>query len=273
MSIAIAQLKKMFPRTAREAIRPIYDYSLAIKYDRKLRRLGVNKKRLLIMGTIARSGLHKMKFMMANYVKLTSGIDDGPVKSEEMWSMFPNNWWYAYWFRQPAIPFEKPTPHLARIGLDDLTMVHTPYPRFCWNQSKVLHLYRNPLDYGVSAYYWNFKYYPERWPDVTTPVHALSETIDGYITMYLSYKKAALQKNTNILRMSYEDLITEPQRCLSEMLTWLGTLPDPSLVETACEYSSTTSIRNLEERDGPMTVHPATKETGRFLRNGSIGPS
>ncbi|MQF67070.1 sulfotransferase domain-containing protein [SAR202 cluster bacterium AD-802-F09_MRT_200m] len=264
-------LKKVVPAPVRKAMRPIYDYSLYMKYNRKLNRLGVNKKRLLIMGTIARSGLHKMRFMLANYLKLATGTSDGPVKSEEMWSMFPNDWWYVYWFRHPAMAYKSPTPLLEQFGLDDLTEIHTVYPSYCWDQSKVLHLYRNPLDFAVSYYHWAFKYYPERWPNVANPVDVMDILLDDYATMYVSYQKAALRKDTNVLRFSYEELMTDPQTCLSATLTWLGTTVDQSLVELACEYSSTASIRQLEERDGPMADNPVTRITGRFLRDGSIG--
>ena len=155
------------------------------------------------------------------------------------------------------------------MGIDDFPMQHGPYQSPHWDSSRVLHLYRNPLDYAVPWYFYNFQFRTSQTGSVSGPVEVFDRYIDRYMEIYLSYRKVAATGQSNMLRISYEDLTTSPQNYLNIILRWLGTEPDPSLIDRSIEYSSRDTIREFEDLDG--TFDDTEDFTGKFVRDGSIG--
>ena len=261
------QLGRGLPRPIKEALRPIYNRTRYMRYEWNLRRLGSSKDRLLIIGTIPKSGLHYMRFLLGNYLRLLGGVADGPGSPNELKAMFPNRWQEAYTSWPPE--YRQPTPLLKLVGIDDFPMQHGPYQSPHWDSSRVLHLYRNPLDYAVSWYFYNFHYRTNRSQLVSGPDEVLDQNLDHYAGIYLSYREQALAGKTNLLRVSYEDLVSFPEERFAMILHWLNLETEPSLIERATEYSSRNTIKQFEERDG--TFDDTEDFTGKFVRDGSIG--
>lgn len=260
-------IKQALPKPVTDVIRPWYNCALNLSYERYLRHQHLRKDRLLILGTIQKSGLHYMRFFLSNYVRLLSGTSHGPVVSKEMHSMFPNTWYEAYINPQNYLPA---TPHLRLIDLDDISRTHSPYQQPFWDQSKVLHLYRNPLDYAVSNFFYTYEYRSSRAGRVSGPVETLWIHLAQYAKSYVSYRDAVKSGNSNIYRLSYEELITNPNTCFSRVLDWLGVKVNPDALATAAQYSHRDTIRSMEEQDGPL-VYMIEDFTGTFVRDGSIG--
>ncbi|MCK5706700.1 MAG: sulfotransferase domain-containing protein [Candidatus Aureabacteria bacterium] len=257
-------------------MRNLHSYSVDILYENRLKQLNMNKKQLLILGTIARSGTHYSKFLIGNYLKLAAGNSDGSLTGEEMYSMLPNRWYKSY-LNVRNMPFgsiwpdeyKKPTPHLELLGLQDIARSHEIYQTRFWDDSPVLHLYRNPLDYAVSIYYYMYKN-RQGAIKVKSPVEVLDLRFNSYVRMYMSYRMAARAGNAKLLRISYEDLKRYPETCLRIILRWLGVEPRDSLVNLAVQYSAIKNVKKLEEAGG--VVNPtATSLKGKFARDGSIG--
>jgi hypothetical protein len=238
-----------------------------IKFSRFLDSRKIDKSRLLILATTPRSGTNYMQFLFANYLKLLSGTSDGPVDANTKNSMLPNTWAASYISQKS---FQTPTSNLKLIGLDDLVATHTRYQDPHWNNSKVLHIYRNPLDFVVSTYFFVYEYRTSRVGNMANPVDVMDNHLGAYADVYRSFREAARSGNRNLLRVAYEDLITYPAATFRIILRWLGLEADISLVELATQLSSTESIRKLEDRDGPIDPVIDTPG-GRFVRDGSIG--
>ena len=160
------------------------DYPLNLRCVMHLRRLGIKKARLLILGTIPKSGRTYVLFVIANYLRMASDTANGPVTMNELRAMFPNEWGKAY---VGSRKFTSPTPHLKLIGLDDLAICHHPYQSLYWNRSKVVHLYRNPLDYAVSRFFYSYEYRSTRVGTIAGPVEVMDVYMDAYASNYLSY--------------------------------------------------------------------------------------
>jgi len=271
-------IKQALPTPVKSGLRNSYDFVINHPYERKLKALNTCKSRLLILGTIARSGTHFTKFLIANYLKAYISEGDVPVSPEEMNSMFPNNWHLSY-LNVYQMPFgnvfpdnvEKPTPLLQHIGIDDFTRSHALYQKYYWDQSPVLHLYRNPLDYAVSMYHYMHKNRPDgRTPEVDEPYEVLDLRFENYVRMFHSYRDAARQGNRKVLRISYEDIKRYPQPCLRIILRWLGVEPREAHVELAAHNSSIGNIKKMEKKGG--IINPtAALQKGEFARDGSIG--
>ena len=221
---------------------------------------------MMILTPPGRSGTNYTKFLIANYLKLLTGTSEGPVDANTMRDMFPNTWDHAY---IGARNYANPTPGLDLLGLDDLADIHSPYQTPYWDGSKVLHIYRNPLDYFVSHYYFTYEYRSKRAGTVADPVEVMGLHLENYAVNYLSYRKIAQSSRTNLLRLTYEDLITYPEATLRIVLRWLGVEADSRCVELATEYSSRDTMRKIEDRDGP--IDPIIDADRKFVRNGSIG--
>lgn len=282
------KLKVLLPKPIKSVLRKWYRRTLVNRYECFLRKLEIKQNQLLILSTIARSGTHYTKFLFANYIKLASGIDNGPVTPKEMNSMLPNIWHYAYLGGHPFSPagtrkFKKPTPDLALLGLVDIPRSHYPYMHSYWGKSPILHIYRNPLDYAVSIYHYKFKDQKRDlstsnnglttagdMPTIANPVEALEYRFDDYVNMYLSYRSEAQRSRPQLLRMSYEDLKRSPEACLRMIIRWLGIEPHSSTTEKAVHYSSIKTVNQLERPGG--TIQPErTYVKGKFARDGSIG--
>ncbi len=269
-------IKKIIPKSVETKLRYAYEFSVDYLYEHRLKNLGVKKNKMLILGTIARSGTHYTKFLLANYLKVLSGDLSGPVTPEEMGAMFPNNWHLSY-LNVREIPFGKifpdeykePTNLLELIGLDDFTRSHALYQRCFWDESPVLHLYRNPLDYSVSYFHYMHKN-RVNGGGVKDPFEVLEQRFENYVAMYKSYEAAARSGKSKILRLSYEDMKCHPVPCLRIILRWLGIEPLEEHLQLAAENSEIKKIQSFE-KSGEKVNPTANLSKGMFARNGGIG--
>lgn len=272
--------KSMIPKSFIPTLRYGYEFVVDYGYRYRLQKLGVNRERMLILGTIARSGTHYTLFLLANYLKIadSKGNDMTAVRPSEMNQMFPNNWHLSY-LNSRKIPVgpifsgkhHKPTKLLDLIGLNDISRSHVLYQTRFWKKSPVLHIYRNPLDYAVSYYHYmhkNRKSESKTMPN--NPFEVLQMQFENYVAMYKSYEAASRDCNRKILRMSYEDIKTKPVPCLRIILRWIGIEPKEEYLECAVNNSSIEVIKNMES--GGEIVNPtANLKKGKFARNGNIG--
>ena len=60
-------------------------------YKPLLRQQGLREERMLVIGTIARSGTHYAMLLLSNYLAAIQGRSE-PVTPSEMNDMFPNTW-------------------------------------------------------------------------------------------------------------------------------------------------------------------------------------
>lgn len=258
---------RVIPKRLINLIKPGYHSARSLRYSAFLKSRKISKSRMLILGTPGRSGTHYMRFLFANYIRLLSGTSDGPIDSKTLNSMFPNKWGEAYF---GVRTFQHPTADLGLIELDDLTHTHDKYRAPYWNNSKILHIYRNPLDFCVSTFFFRYEYRTSHVGTVVNPVEVMNDHLEAYAANYRSYREVAGRGNSQILRVSYEDLISFPAPTFRMILRWLGVEAKTDLVEIATKYSSRESIRKIEDRDGPIDTMIDTPE-GRFVRDGSIG--
>ena len=257
-------MKSIVPNPIIQARRDLRSRSINIRYEKYLQGQGSAKHRLLILATIEKSGTNFMRYLVANYLKIADGTSTGPVTPVEMHQMFPNYWYTAY--IDPR-DYQKPTPLLAGLGMDDFTHIHAAYWKYVWDSSKVLHLYRNPLDYAVSCYFYYYVHGTPTWRGtVSGPVEVLDKRLEQFATLYASYRFRDSGEDKDILRMAYEDLVREPQQCLLKVLKWMGVEPDPGFAEAAVANSTRDSITQME-RDLPEDL----TDDLTIVRDGSIG--
>ena len=251
---------------------PIYN----IYYKRKLKKINLAPENMLIIGTIARSGTHYIMLLLANYIAYKINNSKG-FSPSEMNDLFPNNWHLSY-VNYHNIPFgdfysgtlNKPDQVIKNIGVDEVTRSHSIFQKIFWKDSKVLHLYRNPLDYSVSLYNYKHKKRPDRIDRKSSPHEVLQEKFENYVAMYKSYSYAAKSGKYYHLRIAYEELIRDPIFYLGSILRWLGNEPDQAGINFAVEMSSIKKTRELEDKGS--VVNPTAKDLkGSFISSGQVG--
>ena len=270
MGVSTSILKQVLPRQAIRIVRPLHHRLEVLRYEWDIWRLHVNKNRLLILATIPKAGRTYMKFLLANYLRLVGGTGDGPLNAREMELMLPNRWDGQYWGGSTR-KLRTPTPHLKLLGLQDTADTHMAYRSPFWDGSRVLHMYRNPLDFAVSRFFYGFEFLPDGPDSISGPVAVLDRSIGECAEAYLSFREVVKAGHADVFRLSYEDLIRDPQVCFTTVLKWLGVDADPHLVEVAAQYSSKDNIAQLEEESGDLVLTVAMRNRGVHLRDGSIG--
>ena len=271
----IRDIAKTFPggRLAEQIIKKLVYETF---YRRHLTGNHISENRLLIIGTIARSGTHYAMLLLTNYINLISGFKN-QIGPKEMNKMLPNNWHLNYmsYNKLPLGPFiesfpKKPNKQISNIGIDEITRSHSIFQNIFWKQSQILHLYRNPLDYSVSLFNYKHKKRADLPKRCKEPKEVLELKFNNYCDMYNSYKHAAKTGKYRILRISYENLITEPEFYLKSVLTWLGNEPNDNLIKKSIEYSSIKKVKTAEKSGG--AVNPEAKDLkGSFISSGQIG--
>ena len=267
--------RHFIPRPFKAVMRPSYRYVQNLRYEMFLRRIGTSKKEILILATITKSGTHYMRFLIANYIKHLRNGQDNPVAAREIDALFPNGWHHAYLSERSYKP---PTSLLRLIGLHDIPRSHIPFQRPFWNNSRVLHIYRNPLDYAVSLYMYKYEYYAHLSGTMSGPVEVLDEHLDDYVEMYLSFRKTEKEGKTSLLSITYEDLIRYPEVSLGTILRWLGFEPVPAVVDKAVQFSSEhltalVGAGEIWQRNGTVPVNSKliSDFTNKLIEKGSIG--
>lgn len=265
--------KVPFGRSMDELVRGVARH---MYYKPLLQQQGIREERMLVIGTIARSGTHYAMILLSNYLSTIMGQRE-PVTPAGMNEMFPNNWHINYlaYHKLPFGPYhEKPprAPHEAVKGLnlDEVTRSHSIFQKTLWRHHKVLHLYRNPLDYSVSL----FNYKHKKRPDLPDRCHSPQEVLDikfeNYCDMYLSYKEAAQSGLYSVLRISYENLIADPEFWLGAIIEWLGCEVDRPAVRKAIQNSSIKNVQKAEKA-GSKVNPDASGLRGSFISSGQVG--
>jgi hypothetical protein len=273
--VLLTKVRESLPRQIITAMKPGYQRYQAFRYRLFLKKLGSKERNILILATITKTGTHYMRFLIANYVKLLDKPNAVAVTGNEIDRMLPNGWHTSY---LGVRPYKQPSPLLAQIGLHDIPRSHMPYKPVQWRNSRVLHTYRNPMDFAVFLYVYKYEYYAELAGKFSGPVEVLDKHLDAYLEEYISFKKASQSSPANILTYSYEDLVRYPEVCLSTALRWIGFDPNPVLVAAAIAKSSEQEAsvigageiwqRNQTPAVNPQMIKDFTK---KCIANGSVG--
>lgn len=245
-------------------------------YKNFLIKNNIDENKLLILGTIARSGTHYMMILLSNYINYLSGSRK-PINPTEMNLMLPNNWHLSYMsYRNiPLGPYQtenflSPDKRVDLINVSDITRSHSIFQKIFWKNGNILHLYRNPLDYSVSLFNYKHRKRISKENPAVSPQEVLEQKFENYINMYKSYAKAAKSGKYRIFRLPYELLIKNPEYYLSAIIDWLGVESDPIAIKHAVLASSIKKVK-LAEKEGSK-VNPAAKDLeGSFISSGQIG--
>lgn len=250
-------------------------------YRRRLSHLKVDRSRLVIFATLPRSGTHLLQQLIANSFHFRECLAKDHLYSglslEEVTNMMPNNWHLSYFnyhkypFRETrGLNFSKPSRVVVMNGFSDVTRSHAIYQKHLFNDSLLIHLRRNPLDYFVSLYFYK---YQKRGRDIETirnPFDVYLKYRDYFVRMIKSYDYAKNVYGQRIRIYSYEELIESTHFVLFKILLDLGI--DLSIEQCELIAKHCTIAQVMQQEDSGAVVNPtAHKLIGSFTNGGSIG--
>ena len=149
--------------------------------------------------------------------------------------------------------------------------------------SKVIYYYRNPLDQAVAyfktiqthlseelKYYYNSE---TKKKELLIDVHDFIRKVgmDMYIKHYLSYKLTQKIYPKNVLILTYENMVKDPENNFSEVLDFIGHKKDEDAFKEAIKMSSKESIIKLENAYGEAISQTYKYKSDRQLRDAKIG--
>jgi hypothetical protein len=126
---------------------------------------------------------------------------------------------------------------------------------------KNIFILRNPLDYIVSRYFWEYKH-----SDYDEPLDKVWRSIcDEFIDYY--HKRIKLSSSCHSLYFTYEDMMLEPECNFEKLICFLGIEFSKTSLSLALELSSKEQVKKEETRTGELFVG----NTGRGLELGKLG--
>ncbi len=134
---------------------------------------------------------------------------------------------------------------------------------------KAILLYRNPLDFLVSIY--NFEYVKR---GISTPFEqVVKEKLSGNEFSYIERFKLQLKlsKEYGAHHVSYEDLILYPKLTFTNMLNYLEIPVDEKLLNLSMEMSSIKNVIEQESKSGKILLGSERGLQGSFITSGKIG--
>lgn len=166
-----------------------------------------------------------------------------------------------------------------RIPLELLSPSHNP-------EVRVVYIYRNPLDHFVSYYQFGQKHRDDVHrvkilPDGSrVPLHDLHDFVfnfgilDGFIKHYYPFKQMQQHFPKNILLMSYENLITNPQESFREILSFVGREPKDKnkqlIIDDVLNMCSKKALMAIEDTL-EHSMNGMMVDNGKHVAGGEIG--
>lgn len=215
--------------------------------------------RSINLGTIPKSGTNYFLQFIANYLLVLYENRDHPVLNREVQKIFTNN--------RPSIirghrKYKKSHPVFSKTPYADLYYGHD-IVFLEYVKGMTIILYRNPLDYLVSWYYYRYK----KRGSNTTLEECVRDWLPRWIDRYLKIRE--LQHRPNVLVVAYEDLVSQPEQVFSRILGWLNIPVHRDAMVRALEFSSMDTLRREEIEHGP--IERIKRFEGSFIRSGKIG--
>ncbi len=215
--------------------------------------------------TLQKSGTTYTLLFLSNYLNLIFG-DRQEVDFDTMHSKF---FFHSAEKRIKTSDVGKVIEHRNSISEKIPKVIHThiALDYSLWN--KCICLYRNPLDQIISSFYFHKI---KRGKSTKSPKSILPRRMKAFSETYKKQLELEKKYPDRCLRISYEDLITNPFLVFSRMVKFLGLPFYEDDVFKAMENSSVDKVKEMEEKRGSAIVVPeGTKFSGSFINSGKIG--
>lgn len=154
-------------------------------------------------------------------------------------------------------------------GYSGMFTTHDYLSNSSWERA--ICLYRNPLDYCISFYFYH---YINRGIKIKHPRKILDKTLKDFAKTYLCQKKISTNYPESVLRLSYEEIVTNPRHSFKKMIEFLNIPFSEDGMEFSLNNSSKKKIKEREQQTELPAVIGKTNKNFKlksFIRSGKIG--
>lgn len=216
--------------------------------------------------TVPKSGTNYTRFLLANYLNILENSGGGGVNYDDMHSFFIPVTSNLVKNTEQCLRNNKLSESLYRYGYSIITYEHgksSLVSKGC-SPRKIILIYRNPLDQAISMFHYHkLKYGKEGFSKVKNIL---------FMSYVKHYRALGSMKNTSNYRITYENLIRNPDLTLTGLLAFLDLPLDESVIRKAVDFSSRDKIRKMEMERG-CSIHTSKHMPTNmsFVRSGQIG--
>lgn len=228
----------------------------------------LNANSTILLLTIPKSGTTWTRYLLVNYSRLLEDPSSPAVRYEEL---------ADYSFRRDTVAKAKssdlPTKAVfAAYGYHHLSYMH-PWRRrldtSVWNHcGPKICIYRNPLDFIVSSYYFYFENRDSRRNEASRPADILEPYLMMWILVYRFFLEKVVPAGRATL-LSYEQMRADPRAAMEGVLGFLGVPIVHETLQTAIQASTQANVAAQEDRRGQSLIRRLDR--GRFVRDGRVG--
>lgn len=219
--------------------------------------------------TLMKSGTTYTLLFLANYLNYVYGdkkrVDYDKMVGEFFWHSFESTM-----FRKDLGRFLRDhffSTHSQEIGFNGVIHSHLDLNSDNWK--KAICLYRNPLDYVISSYFFH---YINRGIKVSHPREILIPKLEEFISAYKIQLKIIDKRPDDVIHVAYEDLIRFPEQTFHRLISFLEIEVDENAIAYAIDASSKKRVQQMESQRGQAIVqNSGTAFQGSFVRSGKVG--
>jgi hypothetical protein len=240
--------------------------------DEAARMAALDDARTICLVSIMKSGTHWLRYLFANYINLqikgfgAHGVEVPPVTYNGLQSLYsPID--RRLWLRDPKLPVVPRREVYPFHGVRNVYWQHVDRNLTDYG-GKMVYIYRNPLDYAVSRYFYDRKLWAEEGRDVSSVGATLRWSLQWY-GEGLQFMRGLSKDSGRVLSITYEELKASPFVGLGPIFRWVGFPYHEKTLIRAIELSDARVVRKEEQERGSAIVGPTT--TGFFVRDSSVG--
>lgn len=158
---------------------------------------------------------------------------------------------------------------------------YSSIPKIDWEATRVVFLYRNPLDQAVSFYNHVYrKDYKEEPRNAHTdffgtcngPGEMLRAFSSSYLKFYLSHAECRDKYPDNVMFLSYEGLVCHTSDFMEKVLAFLGCDVSSDALKKAIQSTSIEKMKSMEESSGEVLGGDLRKQRNvSHMSNGEVG--
>lgn len=228
----------------------------------------MNARSTLLILTHQKAGTHYIRFFLANYLLLLRDPEADPVNDKRLNELMPN---VRLYLEDGQRTYKDPEP-FSEHGISEVMFSHVDDKVSRATDEhhlgkKILSV-RNPLDFLVSIWHYNYKNRKEEEKRNKPIGEVLDREIRKYALQVNYLRRLEESRPADTFATTYEALMTNGQQEFTSMLEFVGLPLHDDCVTKALERSSFDAVRKMEERRGRAIVAPIR---GFFTRSGKIG--
>lgn len=189
-----------------------------------------SKKKIIILATISKTGTHYIRYVLAHYINLLYNKKTEKQSLNIVDDFFPHSWHIHYFFKKSLSKKLSD----SFLGYYDMPRSHFPCFR-AYHGSKIIHTYRNPLDYFSILWMMKYRYFAETYNQYLHPIELVDHHIEDFAIQYNSMKNNTYN---DIFRISFELLIRDTQNIFTQLFNWLGHKPSLDLLQDSINITN-----------------------------------